>query len=344
MSPCRYPDLLAADTAESVNVVTLGALRRAGFRALIIVPLVRDQRVVGMLAIRRKEPGEFPQPVVELLQTLAGQSVLAIENARLFEQIQEKSRDLEEASRHKSQFLANMSHELRTPLNAVIGYSEMLQEELEDLGHDGLVPDVERINAAGRHLLSLINDILDLSKIEAGKMELFVETVEIADLVRSVATTVGPLVEKNGNTLVVEAAPDLGEMEADATKVRQILFNLLGNAAKFTERGSIELRVTRGEGRGARDEAGDSSLTPHPSPLVTFAVTDTGIGMTEEQLGRLFEAFNQAEPGTRSKYGGTGLGLALVRHFAEMMGGDVTVTSTPGVGSSFTVRLPIVVA
>ena len=323
-TPVQIPDLLAADSAETVNVVTLGALRRAGFRALIVVPLVRDQRVVGMLAIRRKQPGEFPQPVVDLLQTLAGQSVLAIENARLFEQIQEKSRDLEEASRHKSQFLANMSHELRTPLNAVIGYSEMLQEELEDLDQAGLVPDVERINAAGRHLLSLINDILDISKIEAGKMELFVETVEIASLVRSVATTVGPLVEKNGNTLTVEAAQDLGEMQADATKLRQILFNLLGNAAKFTERGELRLRAARDTGS------------------VTFEVSDTGIGMTEEQLGRLFEAFSQADAGTSRRYGGTGLGLALVRHFAELMGGDVSVASVPGQGSTFTVRLPVV--
>jgi GAF domain-containing protein len=245
-------DLLAPGDQQDGPL--LGALQRAGFRALIAVPLLREQRAIGMLVIRRKQPGEFPSAVVDLLQTLASQSVLAIENARLFEQIREQSHALEEASQHKSQFLANMSHELRTPLNAVIGYSEMLQEELEDLDQAELVPDVERINAAGRHLLGLINDILDLSKIEAGKMEPFLEPVDVAGLVRDVASTVGPLIEKNGNTLVVDVAPDIGEMEADATQLRQILFNLLGNAAKFTDHGTITLRVARGEVPGDRSQ------------------------------------------------------------------------------------------
>jgi signal transduction histidine kinase len=321
-TPVQIPDLLAAGLGEAVNVVTLGALRRAGYRALIVVPLLREQHTVGMLTIRRKEPGAFPLPVVELLQTLASAAVLAIKNARLAEQVQEKSRDLEEASRHKSQFLATMSHELRTPLNAVIGYSEMLQEEMEDLGQASLVPDVQKINAAGRHLLGLINDILDISKIEAGTMELFPERFEIGQVVQDVASIVQPLVEKNGNTLSVHCPDSLGEMEADLTKVRQTLFNLLSNAAKFTERGTIELRVARDEGR------------------VTFSVSDTGIGMTDEQLGRVFDAFSQADVGTRRRYGGTGLGLAISRHFCQMMGGDITVESTVGHGSTFTVRLP----
>jgi signal transduction histidine kinase len=317
----QVSDLLAASDLPPIR--PLDVLRRTGFRALLALPLVREQRVVGMLVIRRKTPGEFPQPVVDLVQTFASQSVLAIENARLFQEVEEKGRELEIASRHKSQFLANMSHELRTPLNAIIGYSEMLQEEAEDLGEDTFLPDLQKINAAGKHLLGLINDILDLSKIEAGRMDLFVETFEVGQLVRDVEAIVQPLVEKKANALVVACPDDVGEMRADLTKVRQTLFNLLSNAAKFTEQGTISLTVER--------ESDD---------WLSFAVTDTGIGMTEEQLGRLFEAFSQAETSTRGKYGGTGLGLAISRHFCRMMGGDLTVESVYGEGSTFTVRLP----
>jgi len=319
--PEQNPDILTdPDFAPSP---VLDALRRTGFRAVLVVPLVREQRVVGALVIRRRTPGEFPQAVVDLLQTFASQSVLAIENARLFEQVQETSRQLEVASRHKSQFLANMSHELRTPLNAIIGYSEMLQEEAEDIGQDSLIPDLRRVNAAGKHLLGLINDILDLSKIEAGRMDLYVETFEVRELVRDVQAIVQPLVEKNANTLIVSCTDDLGTMRADQTKVRQALFNLLSNAAKFTDHGTITLTVER-----------------EPDDWLTFAVSDTGIGMTDEQLGRLFEAFSQAEASTRSQYGGTGLGLAISRHFCQLMGGDISVASDIGKGSTFTVRLP----
>ena len=323
----QIPDL-SAEVEDRVVITdvespVVATLLQAGFQSLLTVPLIREQRVVGALVIRRQSPGEFPQPVVDLLQTFASQSVLAIENARLFEQVQETSRQLAEASRHKSQFLANMSHELRTPLNAIIGYSEMLQEEAEDLGEEVFLPDLQRINAAGKHLLGLINDILDLSKIEAGRMDLFVESFEIGQLVRDVESIVQPLVENNGNTLVVECPDDVGSMQADQTKVRQTLFNLLSNAAKFTDHGTISLTVQR--------EADD---------WMTFAVADTGIGMTEEQLVRLFEAFSQAEASTRSRFGGTGLGLAISRHFCHLMGGDLTVTSIYGEGSTFTVRLP----
>jgi CheY-like chemotaxis protein len=251
--------------------------------------------------------------------------------------VRERTAELEEArvaaesaSRTKSQFLANMSHELRTPLNAIIGYSEMLVEEAEDLGQADLVPDLRKIHGSGRHLLGLINDILDLSKIESGKMELFIEPFEVEELVRDVATTIHPLVEKNGNTLELDVADDVGVMHADQVKMRQILFNLVSNASKFTERGRITIAVTR----EAAGQSGDRVL---------FRVTDTGIGMSQEQLQRLFQAFVQADASTTKKYGGTGLGLAITRRFAEMMGGGVNVASQPGAGTTFTVHLPAVV-
>src|SRR5258706_8984654 len=234
--------------------------------------------------------------------------------------------DAEQANRTKSAFLANMSHELRTPLNAIIGYSEMLQEEAEDSGNTEAVPDLRKIHGAGKHLLALINDILDLSKIEAGKMELFLETFEVRTLVDEVRATIHPLIEKNGNVLELDCPPDVDGMHADVTRVRQILFNLLSNASKFTEGGTVRLQLRR-------EEADDGDT-------VVFRVTDTGIGMTEEQLGKLFQAFSQADASTSRKYGGTGLGLVICRRFAQMMGGDVSVESTMGEGSIFTVRLP----
>ena len=232
----------------------------------------------------------------------------------------------EQANRTKSAFLANMSHELRTPLNAIIGYSEMLEEEAADLGQDAFVPDLRKIHGAGKHLLALINDILDLSKIESGKMELFLESFDLLTLIRDVESTIHPLVEKNANTLELELPPDLGSMHADVTRVRQVLFNLLSNASKFTEGGRIGLRVQTESARGV--------------DWVVFHVSDTGIGLSPEQLGRLFQAFTQADASTSRKYGGTGLGLVISRRFCQMMGGDVTVTSEPGKGSTFTVRLP----
>jgi PAS domain S-box-containing protein len=230
--------------------------------------------------------------------------------------------DAEAANSAKSQFLASMSHELRTPLNAILGYSEMLQEDAADRGESASVPDLQKIHSAGKHLLALINDVLDLSKIEAGKMQLYLETFEVAPLVEQVASTVRPLVEKNANRLAVHCAADLGTMHSDATRIRQVLLNLLSNASKFTDHGLIALDVER---------AGHE---------VMFRVRDTGIGMTAEQLGRLFETFSQAEASTAAKYGGTGLGLAISRRFCQLMGGDVDVASEVGTGSTFTVRLP----
>jgi PAS domain S-box-containing protein len=238
----------------------------------------------------------------------------------------------EAANRAKSLFLANMSHELRTPLNAVIGYSEMLQEDAEDLGQIEFIPDLRKINAAGKHLRSLINDILDLSKIEAGKMELFLETFDIKKMIEDVTNTIQPLIEKGNNTLEVRVCAQLGTMQADLTKVRQTLFNLLSNACKFTERGQITLDAVRE--KGPNEAAGDD---------VVFKVIDTGIGISPEQLSVLFQEFTQADTSTTRKYGGTGLGLAISRHFCRMMGGDIMVESVVGQGSTFIIRLPLTV-
>jgi signal transduction histidine kinase len=222
----------------------LSFVQQAGFRASLAVPFFREARILGRLIVRRKSASEFPREIVDFLQTFAAQSVLAVENARLFREVQERGRRLEIASQHKSQFLANMSHELRTPLNAIIGYSEILHEEAEDLGQENVLPDLQKIQTAGRHLLALINDILDLSKIEAGKMDLFLETFDVAQMIQGVVATITPLAEKNANTLEVKCASDLGVMRADLTKVRQALFNLISNACKFTEGGRITLAAS----------------------------------------------------------------------------------------------------
>ena len=232
----------------------------------------------------------------------------------------------EEANQAKSTFLANMSHELRTPMNAIIGYSEMLQEEAEDLGQEEFIPDLHKIHSAGKHLLSLINDILDLSKIEAGRMELYLETFEIAPILKDVVATVHPLIEKNSNKLIVNCPEKLGTMHADLTKIRQTLFNLLSNASKFTKKGKIGLKVER--------------YTQNDTNWISFQISDTGIGMTPEQMGKLFQAFTQADASTTRKYGGTGLGLAITKKFCQMMGGDISVESERGKGSTFTILLP----
>ncbi|NCG20980.1 MAG: response regulator [Rhodobacterales bacterium] len=230
------------------------------------------------------------------------------------------------ASRAKSAFLASMSHELRTPLNAILGYSEMLSEEVEELGHEELVPDLDKINGAGRHLLALINGILDLSKIDAGKMELYMETCDVNRVVKEVHELSRPLAAKKNNQLTIECEAGVGGMVTDITKLRQVLLNLISNATKFTEEGQVSLVVQR--------------YTPVDSDWISFEVGDTGIGMTEVQMGQLFKDFTQADASTARKFGGTGLGLAISRRFCHMMGGDLTVTSSPGKGSIFTVQLP----
>ncbi|MCG3126325.1 MAG: Sensor histidine kinase RcsC [Phycisphaerae bacterium] len=233
----------------------------------------------------------------------------------------------EAANMAKSTFLANISHELRTPLNAILGYSEMLQEEVQELGQTGLVPDLQRIHTAGRHLLDLINDILDLSKIEAGRMQLYLEEFDAASVLGEVVSTIEPLVQKNRNTLTADLPAGLGRVFADVTKVRQILFNLLSNAAKFTEDGSIRLTARRETGADRRE-------------WIELSVADTGIGIAPEKIEALFREFTQADPSTTRKYGGTGLGLAISRRFCQLMGGDVTATSAPGKGSTFVARIP----
>ena len=304
---------------------TLSALRT---KNLLVIPMIARGHPVGVLSADNRVSREpIPPHTVDLLQTFAAQAAVAVENARLFQEIQDKGRELEVASRHKSQFLANMSHELRTPLNAIIGVTEMLLEDAQAAAQPDQIEAHERILRAGRHLLALINDILDLSKIEAGKLELSLESVALAPLIEDVVSTIRQLASKNGNQVVVECPAEVGAIRADPTRLRQALLNLASNASKFTERGLIRIDVRRQPDAGSRD-------------WVTMAVSDTGIGMTAEQMARLFEEFTQADASTTRKYGGTGLGLAISRRLCRLMGGDITVASTPGQGSTFTIRLP----
>jgi signal transduction histidine kinase/DNA-binding response OmpR family regulator len=317
--PIQVEDVLA-----DPSYTFLEGQKRAGFRTVLGVPLIREGVPLGAMILMRKTAKPFTAKQLELVTTFADQAVIAIENVRLFEEIQKKGRQFAEASQHKSQFLANMSHELRTPLNAIIGVTEMLREDAEASKQD--LEPLDRVLGAARHLLALINDILDLSKIEAGRMELQLEPFALAPLINNVVKTIEPLTAKNANQVAVNCDAVLGRLHADQMRLRQALLNLLSNANKFTDHGIITIDARQGQEDG-RD-------------WVTISVADTGIGMTPEQMGRLFQEFSQADASTTRKYGGTGLGLAISKRFCQMMGGDITVESNPGKGSTFTIRLP----
>lgn len=303
----------------------------------VILPLVRDNRLLGIISLG---PRRFEAPYsgadLEVLHSVGIQTSLSLENSLLVsslaaEVIQRERKSAEkdvaeQANKTKSDFLARMSHELRTPLNAIIGYSEMLVEQAEDLGDEDMCADLNKIRSAGKHLLSLINSILDISKIEAGKMELYLETFAVDKLITDTLTIVQPLVAQNGNQLTANDCKPVGSMLADMVKVRQVLFNLISNASKFTKNGVIALTI-----QSEKKADGD---------WISYRVTDNGIGMTPEQVGKLFQAFEQADSSVTSKYGGTGLGLAISRHFCRMMGGDIRVESEFGKGTSFIVELP----
>jgi signal transduction histidine kinase len=298
---------------------------KAGYRALLVVPLVGPDETVGALVVRRKLPGEFPKQTTDLLQTFAAQSVLAIQNARLFREIEAKSRQLAVASEHKSQFLANMSHELRTPLNAILGYTELIIDDIYGEVPVKMRGVLERVQTNGRHLLGLINDVLDLSKIEAGQLTLSLTDYSIADVVQTVLTAVEPLAAAKHIVLKSELPPNLPRAHGDERRIAQVLLNLVGNAIKFTDIGEVAVRASAANGS------------------FTIAVRDTGPGIPESDHGRIFEEFQQADTSSTRKKGGTGLGLAIVKRIVEMHGGRIGVESCLGQGSTFAFTLPVTV-
>ncbi len=315
--PVQIPDL-HNDPSAALDVIV-----RAGFRALLVVPLLSTDRIVGALIVRRKRPGEFPKSTIELLQTFAAQSVLAIQNARLFREIEEKSRELEIASQHKSQFVANMSHELRTPLAAVLGYAELMEEGIyEPLGDKSLAA-LARIRSNGKHLLGLINTVLDIAKIESGQFTLNITEYSLDSVVEIVRAATESLAQSKKLTLNTDVAKGLPIGLGDEQRLTQVLLNLVGNAIKFTDTG--EVRVTA--------EAVDGHFA--------ISVVDTGPGIPEQERTRIFEQFHQVDDSNTKAKGGTGLGLAIAKQIVEMHGGRIWVDSTLGKGSTFQMELPI---
>ncbi len=298
-------------------------LVRLGYRSLLAVPLLREEKIIGGLVVLRRESGNFSTEVVNLFQTFATQSVLAIQNARLFREIEEKSLLLETANRHKSQFLANVSHELRTPLNAIIGFTRVVLRRTERLLPELQKENLQKVLISSEHLLNLINGLLDLAKIEAGRMEIFVESFKLDEVIHVATSTVEPMLKDGRVRLIREIAPDIPPLKSDRDKLKQIILNLLSNAAKFTEKGEIKV--------SAWQENGSLKLV----------VSDTGIGMKKEALDYIFEEFRQVDMSTTRRYGGTGLGLAIVKRLANLLGGDIEVESEVGKGSTFTITIPL---
>jgi signal transduction histidine kinase len=317
--PTEIPEMLD----DSYQSPRRDSLIQAGYRALLVVPLRRDEHIIGALAVNRKAPGLFPHDVIELLKTFATQSAMAIQNARLFREIAEKGKQLEIASRHKSNFLASMSHELRTPLNAILGFNEMILGQVYgDVPADMQGP-LEDIQKSGKHLLRLINNVLDLAKIEAGRMELALSDYSVHDTVESVRATLRPLAAEKGLDFVATVPADLPLAHGDAGRITQCLMNLAGNSLKFTKAGKVEISVA----------LNDSQLR--------WQVADTGIGIPPDKIGSLFTEFRQTDATIANEYGGTGLGLSISKKFVEMHGGRIWVESEVGKGSAFLFEIPL---
>jgi signal transduction histidine kinase len=316
--PIQVPDV-SKEPQTPMNDIIL----REGYCALLVMPLLRPDRIVGALVVRRKQPGEFPKNIVDLLDTFAAQSVVAIQNARLFREIEEKGHELEIASKHKSQFLANMSHELRTPLNAILGYAELMLDSIYGEPTEKMRAVLERLQANGRHLLGLINDVLDLSKIEAGQLTLSLNDYSLSDLVHGVVAAVEPLAAEKRLMFKAEVASDLPAGHGDERRLSQVLLNLVGNAIKFTDDGEVAIRASATNGS------------------FTIAVCDTGPGISVSDQAKIFEEFQQADSSITKMKGGTGLGLSIAKRIIEMHGGRIWVESEPGKGSKFHFTVPV---
>jgi signal transduction histidine kinase len=320
-APAQVPDILDEREYSATRLRLI--LARLGYRSLLAVPLLREERIVGGLVVWRREPGKFSAEIVNLLQTFATQSVLAIENARLFREIEEKGREIEEANRHKSQFLANMSHELRTPLNAILGYTEMIADHIYGEVPEKIRDILVRVQKSGRHLLDLINDVLDLSKIEAGRLTLSLNEYSMKEVVHAVCTALEPMVVEKKLALEVALSPDLPIGKGDERRITQVILNLVGNAIKFTEVGKISVQVTASDG------------------TFRVSVSDTGPGISEADQQKIFGEFAQGDSSSTRKKGGTGLGLTIAKRIIELHRGRIWVESSLGKGSTFWFTLPI---